>query len=39
MFTAYSSDQEVLKAFILAFKQACEDDQLILDLFSRAELD
>lgn len=39
MFCAYSSDKDVLKAFILAFKEACEDDKLILDLFSRAELD
>ena len=39
MFVAYSSDKNALSAFILAFKQACEDDTLILDLFSRAELD
>ena len=39
MFTAYSSDKDVLKAFTLAFKGACEDNKLILDLFSRAELD
>lgn len=39
MFTAYSSDKGALKAFTLAFKAACEDDKLILDLFSRAELD
>ena len=39
MFCAYSSDAEALKRFILSFKQACEDDKLISDLFSRAELD
>ncbi|AIQ55427.1 Imm51 family immunity protein [Paenibacillus sp. FSL R7-0331] len=39
MFCAYSSDRAALQAFILGFKQACEDEQLIHDLFSRAELD
>lgn len=39
MFSAYSSDKKVLKDFIIAFKQACEDDQLLVDLLSRAELD
>ena len=39
MFVAYSSDKKVLSAFILAFKQACEDNKLISDLFLRAELD
>jgi uncharacterized protein YjiK len=39
MFCAYSSDADALKAFIISFKEACEDKTLILDLFSRAELD
>ena len=39
MFCAYSSDTEALKRFVLLFKEACEDDKLISDLFSRAELD
>ncbi len=39
MFCAYSSDREALKEFIVEFKQACEDEELIQDLFSRAELD
>ena len=30
---------EALKKFALSFKEACEDDKLIRDLFSRAELD
>lgn len=39
MFCAYSSNSEILKTFILAFKDACENKALIQDLFSRAELD
>ncbi len=39
MFCAYSSDIEALKEFALLFKEACEDDKLIRDLFLRAELD
>jgi len=39
MFCAYSKDKEALADFILRFKKACEDKPLILDLFSRAELD
>lgn len=39
MFCAYSEDKDALADFILRFKQACEDKKLILDLFSRAELD
>jgi hypothetical protein len=39
MFCVYSDDKEELKTFILEFKKACEDSELILDLFSRAELD
>ncbi|SMO37054.1 Immunity protein 51 [Chryseobacterium rhizoplanae] len=39
MFCAYSSDSEKLKDFILSFKKTCEDETLIKDLFSRAELD
>ena len=39
MFCAYSSNIEALKKFALLFKDACEDDKLISDLFSKAELD
>ena len=39
MFCAYAEDKEALANFILQFKKACEDKPLILDLFSRAELD
>ena len=36
MFCAYSSDADALKRFILLFKEACENDGLIADIFSRA---
>jgi hypothetical protein len=39
MFCAYSSDTAALKTFIIAFKEVCENKTLMLDLFSRAELD
>jgi hypothetical protein len=39
MFCAYSSNTEALKVFIVSFKKACENDILVQDLFSRAELD
>ena len=39
MFCVYSEDDNALKDFICQFKEACEDDDLIQDLFSRAELD
>jgi len=39
MFTAYSDNKEALEKFVVQFKLACEDNELILDLFSRAELD
>jgi hypothetical protein len=39
MFCVYSKDKDALLDFILHFKKACEDKTLILDLFSRAELD
>jgi hypothetical protein len=32
-------NKEALKTFIIAFKNACENETLIQDLFSRAELD
>jgi len=35
MFCAYSSDLDALKHFILEFKEACENDELIADIFSR----
>jgi len=39
MFVAYSDNKEAILSFAIAFKEACEDDLLIKDLFSRAELD
>jgi len=39
MFCAYSTNPDDLEAFIVAFKEACENEVLIRDLFSRAELD
>lgn len=39
MFCAYSDDRDALKTFILSFKKACENEMLIQDLVSRAELD
>ena len=39
MFCAFSSNTAALADFIRRFKAACEDRSLILDLFSRAELD
>lgn len=39
MFCAYSSNADALKTFIIAFKGVCENETLVQDLFSRAELD
>ena len=39
MFCAYSSNTEALKTYILSFKNACENEVLIQDLFSQVELD
>ncbi|OKP98707.1 Imm51 family immunity protein [Paenibacillus sp. P46E] len=39
MFCAYSGNREAILGFAAGFKQACEDEVLIRDLFSRAELD
>ncbi|PWN66121.1 immunity 51 family protein [Chryseobacterium oncorhynchi] len=39
MFCAYSSNGDHLKDFILDFKKTCENETVIMDLFSRAELD
>lgn len=39
MFCAYSKNKEALSEFIISFKATCENKSLILDLFSRAELD
>ncbi len=39
MFCAYSNNRAALQCFALAFKDTCEDDAVIRDLFSRAELD
>ncbi len=39
MFCAYSGNREAILHFAAGFKKACEDESLIRDLFSRAELD
>ncbi|MFC4304304.1 immunity 51 family protein [Cohnella boryungensis] len=39
MFCAYSDNREALQSFSIGFKDACEDDAVIRDLFSRAQLD
>ena len=41
MFCAYTrkEDAPALQEFIIAFKKALDDKPLILDIFSRAELD
>ncbi len=39
MFCAYSKNAEALLKFALAFRAMCNDDALMSDLFSRAELD
>ncbi|MNI38277.1 hypothetical protein D3C73_924100 [compost metagenome] len=39
MFCAYSDNSEEMQRFVHGFKDACEDDDSIRDLFSRAELD
>ncbi|KQO17162.1 Imm51 family immunity protein [Paenibacillus sp. Leaf72] len=39
MFCVYASNREAMVSFALAFKAACEDHDLISDLFTRAELD
>lgn len=39
MYCIYSSNKEALKDFSIGFKNACEDKELIMDLFSRAEID
>jgi hypothetical protein len=39
MYCAYSNDKEALMRFSITFKEACENEALIMDLFSRAELD
>ena len=35
----FTEDKEALKEFILQFKKVCENEVLIMDLFSRTELD
>jgi len=34
-FVVYSSDKGALRKFVSLFKEACEDDTLIIDLFSK----
>lgn len=36
-FVAYSTDEDAMKRFILMFKETCENDKLIADIFSRTE--
>jgi len=35
MFCAFSSELDALKNFIISFKEVCENDRLIADIFSR----
>ena len=39
MFAAYSKDKDAVIEFITKFKAACDDKELITELFGRAELD
>lgn len=39
MFCAYSGNREAMQHFAIGFKDACEDDAVFRNLFSRAELD
>ena len=39
MFCVYSDSLEALKTFICGFKETCEDRDLIMEMFSRAELE
>ena len=39
MFCAYSQNTEALEKFAIGFRAMCEDETLMRDLFSRAELD
>ncbi len=39
MFCAYSSNEEALKQFATLFKQVCEEDSVIQNLFLKAKLD
>ncbi|MCL2189575.1 MAG: immunity 51 family protein [Defluviitaleaceae bacterium] len=34
-FVAYSTDKEAMKRFVLMFKEMCENDVLLADIFSR----
>jgi hypothetical protein len=34
-FVAYSSNPNALKQFVVSFKEACENEELITDIFSR----
>lgn len=38
-FVVHCDDKDALAQFVQGFKQACENKELILDMFSRAELD
>lgn len=37
MFCAYSSDKKALKKFVMAFKEACENEAMISDILSKTE--
>jgi hypothetical protein len=39
MFSAYSKNAEALQKFSTGFRAMCDDDKLMSDLFTRAELD
>lgn len=38
-FSAYSKNAEALQKFALAFRKMCDDDRMMTDLFSRADLE
>jgi len=39
MFCAYSDNADELRCFVILFKETCENDSVIADLFSRATPD
>ena len=39
MFCVYSENKQAIIEFAIAFHEMCEDDELMRELFSRAELD
>lgn len=39
MFSAYSTNEDALRTFVVEFKKTCEDETLIEDLFSKIQID